>query len=139
MDTRITLTPEETETAGFSFAGGLAPGAVVGLYGELGTGKTCFVRGAARALNVRERVNSPTYSLVNVYDGDCPVYHMDAFRLKSPDEMVAIGFEDYVRAKGICFIEWAERIEPLLPPRTRRVRFKALEENKREITFQAGD
>jgi len=130
---RITASPEETEAAGYEFAESLKSGAVVGLYGELGAGKTCFVRGAARAFHVHEWVNSPSYTLINVYGGRRPFIHMDAFRLKGPDEMLAIGFEDYAGRSGVCFIEWAERIEPILPARALRVRFTVLDERRRRI------
>ena len=129
----ITRSPEETEAAGFEFAGTLPENCVVGLYGDLGAGKTCFVRGAAGAFKVKEIVASPTFSLVNIYRGKRTVIHMDAYRLKNPSEMVQIGFEDYLAQGGICFIEWAERIAPLLPAGALQVRFRITGDTAREI------
>ena len=133
--TIITRTPEETEAAGFDFAGTLPLSCVVGLYGDLGSGKTCFVRGAARALDVQGTVSSPTFSLVNVYPGRRGVIHMDAYRLKSPAEMVRIGFEDYLASGGVCFIEWADRLAPLLPRNALKVRFSITGDCLREIVL----
>ncbi|OGJ89843.1 MAG: tRNA (adenosine(37)-N6)-threonylcarbamoyltransferase complex ATPase subunit type 1 TsaE [Candidatus Raymondbacteria bacterium RifOxyC12_full_50_8] len=131
----VSASPRETEEAGFAFAGQLGPRAVVGLYGDLGSGKTCFVQGAARALRVEGQVNSPTYALVQVYQGKRTVIHMDAYRLKTPDEMLHIGFEDYLAEEAICFIEWADRIQPLMPADALAVRFKAIDATTREITY----
>jgi tRNA threonylcarbamoyladenosine biosynthesis protein TsaE len=130
---RMTVSPEETEALGFEFAEGLKSGAVVGLYGELGAGKTCFVRGAARAFGVAEGVCSPSYTLINVHGGRRPFVHMDAFRLKGAEEMIAAGFEEYAGRDNVCFIEWADRIEPLLPKGAFRVRFAVLDVKRRRI------
>jgi len=128
-----TRSPEETEAIGHKFALGLSDDCVVGLYGDLGAGKTCFVRGAARAFHVSDIVSSPTFSLVNVYRGDRKIVHMDAYRLKSPDEMMRIGFEDYLAEGGICFIEWAERIKGIMPVNSREVRFIIVKDTERDI------
>ncbi|OGS36172.1 MAG: tRNA (adenosine(37)-N6)-threonylcarbamoyltransferase complex ATPase subunit type 1 TsaE [Elusimicrobia bacterium RIFOXYB2_FULL_49_7] len=137
MKRHTTRSPEETEALGFAFGSMLKPGTVVALFGELGAGKTCFVQGAVRARRAGVRANSPTYSIVNVYPGDVPVYHMDAYRLKGPDEMLSVGFEEYLDGhNGICFIEWAERIESLLPDATVRVTFRVTNETEREIIIR---
>jgi tRNA threonylcarbamoyladenosine biosynthesis protein TsaE len=133
----ITRTPGETEAAGLEFARKLPENCVVGLYGDLGSGKTCFVRGAAAAFRVKETVVSPTFSLVNVYRGTRTVIHMDAYRLKTPAEMVQIGFEDYLAQGGVCFIEWAERIAPILPAGALQVRFGITGDSVREIDLPA--
>jgi len=133
----ITKSPNATEEAGYQFGLTLAnESRIVGLYGDLVSGKTCFIKGAARALRVTTGVSSPTYSLVNVYSAPRSVTHIDAYRLKSPDELIRIGFEDYVASEGICFIEWADKVEALLPRNTTRIRFKTLSENEREITIE---
>ena len=126
----------ETEMAGFEFAKRLNRNSIVGLYGELGSGKTCFVKGASRAFRVREVVNSPTYSLVNIYKGTRTIFHMDAYRLESVEEMIDIGFEEYISQDGLCFIEWADRIEDIIPKEAVKVVFKIMNDKIREITIQ---
>jgi len=116
-----TVGPKETEALAAKLAEQLAPGDVVALFGELGAGKTVFVRGLARALGVRETVHSPTYTLIHEYHGVWPVYHMDWFRLSGPAEVEALDFQDYCERGGITLIEWADRAESLLPARTIRV------------------
>lgn len=135
----LSRSPAETEALGFDFAGTLGRGAVVALVGDLGTGKTCFVRGAVRALGVPGSVTSPTYSIVNAYSGAAPVFHMDAYRLKSEDEMVRIGFEDYLAQDGFCFIEWADRIPGLVPKTAARVYFTETSATEREIRIERGE
>lgn len=134
--TLVTHSAAETEEAGFHFGKTLTPPCVVALNGDLGAGKTCFVRGAARAFDIPESVVSPTFSLVNVYSGKHMVVHMDAYRLNSPAEMVQIGFEDYLAQNSVCFIEWAERIEMLLPKSVRRVSFRVTGDATREIEIR---
>ena len=129
--------PEDTEKAGREFALSLGDkNAVVALYGELGAGKSCFVRGAAVSLGVSDRVSSPTFSIINCYSGKKAVYHMDAYRLKSASEILRIGFEDYVADDSVCFIEWPGRIESLLPEGTIKVRFTIKGETAREISVE---
>jgi len=90
---------------------------VVALQGELGAGKTVFVRGAARGLEAAEHVSSPTFVLLKIYQGRLPVYHFDFYRLSgSADETEELGFEEYLPGNGVAFIEWAERLPGLLPP-----------------------
>lgn len=93
----------------------LMAGDVLALYGGLGVGKTTLVRGIAEALHVQEPVTSPTYTIINEYEGDMPVYHIDAYRLHGSDDAFSIGIEDYLYGNGICIIEWAERIQEVLP------------------------
>jgi tRNA threonylcarbamoyladenosine biosynthesis protein TsaE len=131
--TVISHSPAETEAAGFVFARQLEKDDIVGLYGELGSGKTSFVKGAARALAVKDTVNSPTFSLVNIYQGRKTVFHMDAFRLKSPEEMIHLGFEEFITQPGVCFIEWADRVEAVIPADAIRVIFKIIDHDSREI------
>ncbi len=101
----------ETERLGEEFAKTLSPGAVVALRGGMGVGKTAFVRGAARGLGETGRVTSPTYTIVNEYETTTPMFHFDLYRLGSADELLEIGFDDYLARGGICFIEWSERAE----------------------------
>jgi len=108
---------------------------VIALYGDLGAGKTSFVKGMARGLGITSVVNSPTFSIINCYYGSINLFHMDAYRLKKPEDVLTIGFEDYV-GNGICVIEWPERIEPLLPKKTIRMKFSVESETTRKIIME---
>lgn len=109
------------------------PGMVICLDGELGSGKTVFVKGFAKALGITETVTSPTFSLVKEYpDGEMPLYHMDVYRL---DENNDIGVEDYLNMDGVCIIEWPEMIEDRLPEERLDVKFKVIDDNTRVIVF----
>lgn len=110
-----TFSPEETFSFAEEFAGSLSAGDVICMYGDLGAGKTLFAQGIAKGLGVAENVNSPTFTIVNEYDGNLPFYHFDVYRIADPDEMYEIGFDEYLFGEGVCLIEWAELIEELLP------------------------
>lgn len=111
-----TQSEEETIQAGRQFAERLRPGDVVCLHGGLGAGKTHFAKGIASYFGVSENdVNSPTFVLIQEYSGSTPVYHFDAYRLKSAGEAREIGTEDYLYGDGISIIEWPEKMEPLIP------------------------
>lgn len=120
----ITHGPEETEAAARWVQGMLRPGAVVALFGDLGAGKTCFVRGIARLLNVRDAVLSPTYTLIHEYRGDLPLYHVDLYRIDSIDAVLDLGLEELFDGEGVTVIEWAERAEEIFPERTLFVRIE---------------
>lgn len=107
---------EETAYIGEILGRILTKPLVVALQGELGAGKTVFVRGAARGLGVEEAVTSPTFVLLKIYAGRLPVYHFDFYRLTDDEELLELGFEEYLPGDGIAFIEWAERFPRLLPP-----------------------
>lgn len=135
-----TNSPEET----FALAGRLGkqaePGTVYTLTGDLGVGKTVFAQGMASGLGIVETVSSPTFTIVQVYDGGrLPFYHFDVYRIGDPEEMDEIGYEDYFYGEGVCLVEWAELIEELLPKmRTHIVIEKDLEKDPdyRRITLQ---
>lgn len=92
------------------------PGEVYCLYGDLGVGKTVFTKGFAEGLGITEPVSSPTFTILQVYEeGRLPLYHFDVYRISDPEEMYEIGFEEYVEGEGVCFIEWANLIEEILP------------------------
>ena len=104
-----TQNEEETEQVGEKLGSMLKPGSVVALFGDMGAGKTVFVRGLARAAGYSGRVTSPTYSLVNEYEGSIPVFHFDMYRLRGEEELYEIGWEEYLERGGICAVEWSER------------------------------
>lgn len=106
----ISNSVEETEHIGAQLATELPAGSIVAFTGDLGAGKTAFVRGMARGLGITERVTSPTFTIVNEYDGGSrPLFHFDLYRLFDVDELFDIGWEDYLSRGGICAVEWSER------------------------------
>ena len=132
----ITKTVEETEEAGYNLAKGLKAGAVVTLYGDLGAGKTAFVRGMARGLNSKNRVTSPTFTIVNEYSGDLPLFHFDMYRLGSSNELFDIGWEDYLVRGGICVVEWSENVSDAFDGSEIVVRIDKLSDTERKITVE---
>jgi len=123
---------EETAYIGEMVGRALAEPLVIGLQGELGAGKTVFVRGAARGLGVSERVSSPTFVLLKIYQGRLPVYHFDFYRLSTDESLDELGFEEYLPGDGVAFIEWAERLPELLPPEHLQVTIERFYDNKGE-------
>ncbi len=119
-----------------SFAKTLGPGAIVALTGELGTGKTVFTQGVAHALGIKEKVTSPSFTLINEYHGDIAMFHMDFYRLNSIKEILDIGVEDYFFDNNICLVEWAEKMGDLLPDTTIRIVIRHIKKNCREITIE---
>ena len=110
-----TCSPDETMLVGRTLGSILNSGDVVCLTGDLGTGKTAFTNGMAQALGVKEYVTSPTFTIVNEYKTEVPLYHFDVYRISDPEEMYDIGFEEYLYGDGIVVIEWAELIKDILP------------------------
>ena len=110
---------QETEALGEALVGRLSPGAVVAFTGDRGAGKTAFGRGMARGLGITQRVTSPTFTIVNEYEGGrLPLFHFDLYRLGSSDELFDIGWEDFLRRGGICAVEWSENVTDALEPDT---------------------
>lgn len=135
-----TKSVEETEQIGSELALSLdrAKPSFIAMYGDLGVGKTAFVRGLASVLAPSARVKSPTYTVVNKYDGGIiPLYHMDVYRINDDDELYSIGFDDYVR-EGICVVEWSENIPDSIPCDALRVTIEKEGENfeMRKITVE---
>ncbi len=106
---------EDTQEFAVRFAERLMPGDVLCMYGDLGAGKTAFVKGLARGLGISEHVTSPTFTIVNEYFGRLKLYHFDAYRIADPDEMYEIGYEEYVYGDGVTVIEWPQLIDEILP------------------------
>ena len=120
--TYITNSPAETEALGERLAARLSPGAVVAYTGDLGAGKTAFTRGLARGLGITDPVTSPTFTIVNEYEGGrIPLFHFDMYRLGSSEELYDIGWEDYLSRGGVCAVEWSEIVTDALEPDTVRV------------------
>ena len=137
----ISRSPEETRAIGARLADRLQGGEVVAFTGDLGAGKTAFVSGMAQALGVEERVTSPTFTIVNEYEGGrLPLFHFDMYRLGSADELFHIGWEDYLARGGVCAVEWSERVEDALPADTIRITFARSPEHDgwRSITVEGG-
>ena len=112
---RYSASEQETEALGEALVRRLSPGAVVAFTGDLGAGKTAFVRGMARGLDIRARVTSPTFTIVNEYEGGrLPLFHFDLYRLSSSEELFDIGWEDFLRRGGICAVEWSENVTDAL-------------------------
>ncbi len=111
-----TFSPQETFELGRKIGSETGAGAVFTLIGDLGTGKTVFTQGLAQGLGIREPVNSPTFTIMQIYDsGRIPFYHFDVYRIGDVSEMEEIGYEDCFYGEGVCLIEWADLIEEILP------------------------
>lgn len=134
--TVVTRSPEETRAVARRLGATLGPGDVVACYGELGSGKTCFIQGLAEGLGVEGPVTSPTFILIGEYRGRLPVFHVDLYRLESLEEILTLGVEECLYGQGVTLIEWAEKLEPLLPPHAIRVRIRGLGEEPREIELE---
>ena len=134
----ISKSPEDTFAFGKQIGESVAPGSVLTLVGDLGVGKTVFTQGLAAGLGISDAVNSPTFTIVQIYEeGRIPLYHLDVYRIGDISEMDEIGYEDYFYGDGVCLIEWANLIEELLPERYVEIRIeKNLEKgfDYREIT-----
>lgn len=128
----------ETEALGVRLAAVLTPGAVVAYRGGLGMGKTAFTRGLARGLGYKGRVTSPTFTIVNEYEGGTlPLFHFDMYRLRDADDLFDIGWEDFLRRGGVCAVEWSETIQEALEPDTIYVDIRrGAETNQRILTIR---
>lgn len=110
------------------------PGLVICLDGELGSGKTVFVKGFAKALGIKDTITSPTFSLVKEYfDGEMPLFHMDVYRLEDSNEN--FGLDDYLNQEGVCIIEWPEMIDSQLPDERLDIKFKVIDDDTRVLVF----
>ncbi len=136
----ITSGESDTFKLGRSFAGILKAGDSVSLTGELGSGKTVFVRGAAAGLGYNGIVTSPTFTLVHEYMTEIPIYHIDCFRLRNPKDVLSVGLEDYLAKDSITLVEWADLIEGYFNKWSFEIRFSFAQcsENQRQIRFIAG-
>lgn len=137
---RYSASEQETEAIGREMAQRLAPGAVVAFTGDLGAGKTAFVRGMAQGLGISQRVTSPTFTIVNEYEGPTPLFHFDMYRLNGSEDLFDIGWEDYLSRGGVCAVEWSEQVADALPEGTVYVTLTRHPEHDgwRSITVEGG-
>ena len=137
---RYSASEQETEAIGREMAQRLAPGAVVAFTGDLGAGKTAFVRGMAQGLGISQRVTSPTFTIVNEYEGPTPLFHFDMYRLSGSEDLFDIGWEDYLSRGGVCAVEWSEQVADALPEGTVYVTLTRHPEHDgwRSITVEGG-
>ena len=137
----ITHSPEETSALAQRLAQDLRGGEVIAFTGGMGAGKTAFTRGLARGLGCRGRVTSPTFTIVNEYEGGrLPLFHFDLYRMDSPEELFDIGWEDYLSRGGVCAVEWSEQVADALPEGTVYVTLTRHPEHDgwRSITVEGG-
>ena len=135
----VTNSERETEELGARLAGRLEQGAVIAFTGDLGAGKTAFTRGLARGLGISDRVTSPTFTIVNEYEGGrLPLFHFDMYRLGSADELFHIGWEDYLARGGVCAVEWSENIADALEEGTISVKICRGDSDSRRVIAVEG-
>ena len=133
----ITNSPEETEKIGAAIGKIIPAGTVLAYRGDLGAGKTAFTRGLAAGLGYKGRVTSPTFAIVNEYEGGrLPLFHFDMYRLNSADDLFDIGWEDYLSRGGVCAVEWSENVIDALPEDTVWVRIAREGDTARSITIE---
>ena len=134
----ISHSPQETILLAKQITKGLKPGSILCLFGNLGSGKTTFVKGLAEGLNVdAKKVNSPTFVFMNHYEGKVPLYHFDLYRIENSKEMGILGYEEFVYGHGIAVIEWAQKMEQLLPKEYLGVWLEHQGEQTRRLRLEA--
>lgn len=129
----------QTEDIGARFAASIPDGSVVAFYGELGSGKTAFVRGMARGMGIDAPVSSPTFTIVNEYEGARRLFHFDMYRLGSADELYGIGWDDYLAREGVCAVEWSENVAEAFDGSEITVRFEKTGDESRRIIIEGGE
>jgi tRNA threonylcarbamoyladenosine biosynthesis protein TsaE len=136
MASFISHSPSETEAFAERLGKVIEFGSVIGLSGDLGAGKTQFVKGLARGLGVTERVHSPTFALLNIYSGGrLPLFHLDLYRLETHEQIIGAGLEEYFTPRGISVVEWIERWQGAKPPRYLEFQLEPLSEMERRIKY----
>ncbi len=140
MEINICRTFSEAETVdlGRRIGALLKDGSVLALYGDLGAGKTHFVQGIANGMGIEECVVSPTFTILNYYEGTIPLQHFDFYRLETAEELENLGFYDYIQ-QGVTVIEWAEKFPEVLPSHTLNIRIEKESETQRRWEFQFPD
>lgn len=140
LETVITHNVKATQALAERLTATLPRRSVLALHGNLGSGKTCFVTGIARALNIAEAITSPTFTMINEYRGTRALCHMDLYRIHNVDDLFSLGLDDYFDQDGITVVEWAERAGDLLPPETIHILFDVLPaRTTRRITIESSN
>lgn len=132
-----TNSPEATVAFGRKFAAELKPNDLITLYGDLAAGKTTFTKGVCEYLNADQPATSPTFTLINEYGGDMPIFHFDCYRIKHPDEIIMLGFDEYLEKDGVVLIEWPEQIATHIPEDSIELHLSYIDENTREIEIRS--
>lgn len=131
----ISKNPEDTFAFAKQIASYMQKGMVIAFFGNLGAGKTFFIKGICRALEKDPIiVTSPTFTYLNIYEAIFPVYHFDLYRLENAEQFLKMGFDEYLQSDGICLIEWAEKIENLLPSDVIKIKLEHVAEDERKIS-----
>lgn len=132
--------PGKTKKIGERLGKKLKKGDIVALIGELGSGKTCFTQGLMKGLGVKtNKITSPSFVIINEYTGRLPVYHFDIYRLNNVREVIDLGYQEYFYGNGVTIIEWADKIEELLPKKCIRVFLRIVGEDERRISIRGRD
>ena len=139
MATFFSNNEAETEELGARLSARLPDGAVVAMYGDLGAGKTAFVRGMARGMGLDCRVSSPTFTIVNEYLGQRELIHFDMYRLSGADELFEIGWEDYLNRGAVCAVEWSEKVRDAFFGDEITVTIEKLSDTERQITIEGAE
>lgn len=138
MFSTVTQNPEATKQVGKNLGQNLSPGSIVALTGELGSGKTTLVQGIGEGLRIKSLIKSPSFVIINEYDGPLPLYHFDLYRLNNAEEILSLGYEEYFYEKrGVVVIEWAKKIKDFLPKEYLEINLKIVNLSKRKISGQA--
>ncbi len=135
----ISLSPEETFDLARSIGSGLKRGTVIAITGDLGAGKTLFAKGIALGMGIEDDVTSPSFSIMESYDSEIPLYHFDLYRIEYPDELDNLFFEEYWEGDGVSVIEWAENAGDRLPDRTIKISMQYSDEKTRRIIIEYPD
>ncbi|MGI6608874.1 MAG: tRNA (adenosine(37)-N6)-threonylcarbamoyltransferase complex ATPase subunit type 1 TsaE [Erysipelotrichaceae bacterium] len=131
----ISKTPLQTQQLAEKLAGFLYAGSLITLSGQLGAGKTTFTQGLGKGLNIKKNITSPTFTLLKIYQGDLPLYHIDAYRLEGLTQ--DLGLQEYIESDGVCVIEWSHFITDLLPENRINIEINILEDDSRELIITA--
>jgi len=130
---------EETKSFGYKLGEIVKKGSIICLLGDLGAGKTTFTQSLAKGLGVCDYVTSPTFTIVNEYDGRIQLYHFDVYRIGSSEEMYDIGYDEYINSDGVCIIEWANLIEDIVPEERLTIELKYVEDGREMILTPKGE
>ena len=134
--TFTTHSAEETIALGEKLGAQLAPGDIIAMQGTLAAGKTTITKGIAKALGIEEDITSPTFCLISEYEGKLPLYHMDIYRLDGAEDFINLGVDDMLYGRGVCIIEWSEKIMEELPKKTIVLRLEAGADGSRTIQIE---